>query len=290
LNPVISEKKHWLFGVVVLGAALRIVMVLTGKSLWGDEFFSILLAQKPAAQVLAGSVADVHPPVFFLLLHTLIEWFGPQEWVFRLISLVCGIALVPLCFLIGKRLFGQETGLTAAFCVAISPYWLQNAHEIRGYALFSFLITVSFYSLIRYWETPADRKWSVLYALAAVTAVYTEHYAWFWVIASWLLLLWKRTHLKALLALTLLALPSFGIIFYQSFNSEPVFFGAEASSILAAGDDAEERGGDLLAFYLRILFYDAHGGRVSGPPKKLSVFLDNGRECGRLFRIARFRA
>ena len=49
--------------IFVAGLALRTLMLLSEKSLWGDEFFSIELAVKPFAQVFMGAIHDVHPPL-----------------------------------------------------------------------------------------------------------------------------------------------------------------------------------------------------------------------------------
>ena len=53
---------------------------------------------------------DNHPPLYFVLLHLVIRAAGDTEFALRYLSLACGVLVVPLLYLCGKRLFGADTG------------------------------------------------------------------------------------------------------------------------------------------------------------------------------------
>lgn len=66
----------WLAGIVVFGASLR-VCLLGQQSLWYDETFSALAAERPFWDVVSTAAHDYHPPAYFILL-----WGGSRSWWF----------------------------------------------------------------------------------------------------------------------------------------------------------------------------------------------------------------
>lgn len=180
--------------IAVLAVTLRVLMLLSAKSLWGDEWFSIELAQKSFRDVFLGSVHDVHPPAYFLALHGMIRLFGNTEWMYRLISFLAGIALVGTIYFLAKVIFGKRAALYAFFLTALSPYLLQSSNEIRSYALLALLASLTLLFYTQALREPQRLAWRLGYAVSAVTAIYVEHYAWFVVLATGVTLFFERIH------------------------------------------------------------------------------------------------
>src|SRR5262245_31094906 len=40
---------------------------------WGDEWFTITIAPEPVGQIVTALVKDIHPPLYFILLHYWIQ-------------------------------------------------------------------------------------------------------------------------------------------------------------------------------------------------------------------------
>lgn len=136
---------------VLLGIVLRIAYFLKPRSFWGDEWFTISLSQKPWKELLISSLNDVHPPFQFILYH-----FGG----YRLLPFIAGI----LSLYFFSKL--SKDGL-ATLLFAISPYFIHLSGETRGYG---FLCLFSILALLGYrWAFPC--------------ALFTEHYAWFLLLA-----------------------------------------------------------------------------------------------------------
>ena len=127
--------------ILLLGLILRLTNLLTGKSLWGDCFFSMQLAKKPMLEVIKGSIQDVHPPLYYMVLHL----FSQNEASMRAFSAICGVGVVFGVYLLGKTLFCEKTGIVAALLTAISPYFLQSSNEIRSYSFLAFLTVFATY-------------------------------------------------------------------------------------------------------------------------------------------------
>jgi mannosyltransferase len=112
----------WIWGVAGLALVLRLFH-LGAWSFWHDEALTILLAQKPMADLVRITAAVVHPPLYFLLVK-LFLLFGHNEFVVRLPSALGSVGAVILLYLIGRDLFDQQVGLVSAFIMAISPLQL----------------------------------------------------------------------------------------------------------------------------------------------------------------------
>ncbi len=220
--------------LVIAGLAivLRALMLLSGKSLWSDEWFSVELAQKSFHDVFWGSMQDVHPPAYFLALHGAIRLFGEAEWAYRLISFLAGIAVVGVIYFLTKSVFGKKAALYAFFLSAISPYWLQSANEIRSYALLALLSSLTLLFFVQALRDATRRVWLLGYTVSATLAVYVEHYAWFVVLATGVTLFFEKVGgrtrkelWRAFICACLLGGASLALASYQAIFREHMFEG-----------------------------------------------------------------
>ena len=69
--------------ICVLGGLLRIYQ-LGSESLWRDEISSATVAQLPLAQIVENRSSDVHPPLYYFLLHYWVALLGSSEFNIRL--------------------------------------------------------------------------------------------------------------------------------------------------------------------------------------------------------------
>jgi 4-amino-4-deoxy-L-arabinose transferase-like glycosyltransferase len=146
--PTSSARSHLLLLVILLlGAFLRFYR-LDAQSLWNDEGNSARLAERPLGLIVEGAAGDIHPPGYYLLLHYWRAPFGQSEFALRSFSVVAGLALLLFTYLLGRRLFGESTGLMAALASAISPFAVYYSQEARMYALLAALAAGSTYFAI----------------------------------------------------------------------------------------------------------------------------------------------
>ena len=163
--------------IVLLAFLLRLYR-LDHQSLWYDEGFSVYLAGMSLGEITVRTASDIHPPLYYYLLHL---WFGPfgdSEFVLRFFSLVFGFLTAPLIYALGRRLLGTTSGLLAALLLAISPLYLWYSQEARMYTLVTFLCLLSSYLLLRALEGKPGFLWGG-YIFVNVLAVYSHFYAFF---------------------------------------------------------------------------------------------------------------
>ena len=182
-------------------------------SLWGDESFSAVLAQKSYWQIILGVARDTAPPLYYLSSHTWMKIFGTNEIAIRAHSFFYFILLCYTVYLIGKTLFNQKTGIIAGLLTFLNPFLFEYAFEGRMYSILAFFVTLSMYFFLT--------KQKRFYILATAAALYCHHFAIF-IIPVQLALLWpefKKNFLKTLkpfFLIGLLYLPWFYPLYYQT--------------------------------------------------------------------------
>jgi mannosyltransferase len=169
---------------------------LAGQSLWSDEGNSVALAQTGLGEIASRTALDIHPPLYYWLLHGWMRIFGQSEIAVRSMSAVTGVLLVAVVYLLGTRLFDRRVGLLAAFIAAVSPFQVYYAQEARMYALLALLAALTVWAtigLVNDWiRITRDggsgsarsgthypfliTRYALLYVLAATLGLYT-HYA-----------------------------------------------------------------------------------------------------------------
>jgi hypothetical protein len=125
--------KTILLCLIILGALLRSYR-LDYFDLWFDEAWSAISATD-LVYSLQTIIQRYQPPLYYIILHFWINLFGDGEFVLRALSAFFGTASIPLIFIIGKRFYGLRTGLVSALLLAISPFHIWYAQEVRLFAL-----------------------------------------------------------------------------------------------------------------------------------------------------------
>jgi hypothetical protein len=184
-----ASRRLWLGALLaVLAASLALrAHRLDGQSLWYDEGNSARIAERSVQLIIEGAAGDIHPPLYYLLLHAWRAVFGETEFALRLLSAVCGSLLVAFTGLLGRELFGRRAGLIAAALAAVAPFAVYYSQEARMYVLLALEAAAATWALARLSSRgltpPAERRpagWRVpaaVYALATVAGLYT-HYAY----------------------------------------------------------------------------------------------------------------
>lgn len=184
-------RQNWLWWLVGLALALRLFH-LGAWSFWHDEALTILLAQKPIADLVAITAADVHPPLYFLLVK-LFLLLGQSEFVVRLPSALSSVGTILVLYLIGRDLFNERVGLISALIMTLSSIQVFYAHEARMYAQLLLLTGFSGWTFSRAVQNN-QRCWWGWFVLAATLASYTAYFSFpvFLAMGLYLLLVDRR--------------------------------------------------------------------------------------------------
>lgn len=208
--------------ILLLAFGLRLVN-LGGRSLWYDESFAVLFAEKGLDSMfygtltpVAGGAADIHPLLYYTTLNMWMHVFGQDPFTVRLWSVLLGAATVALLYLVGRDLFGENTGLAAALITAIAPFHVQYSQETRMYALLGLLLLAATWCFLHGMRTLASSDsrvrtpgvgeglrpsftgrrirnygWWLAFGVLAGLAMYTQQLAVFYLAALAVVPLWR---------------------------------------------------------------------------------------------------
>ncbi len=175
-----ASSKWFLAALLVLAAALRIYH-LAFKSISIDESIGFFYAIDTLPHVIAFTINDVHPPLFYILHHFWIAFFGTSEAAIRSISIFWGLASIWGIYKLGSLLFNRNVGLLAAFLLTISPWHIWLCQNARSNSMLMFLAIANIYSFYQIIST-MEKKWYSIYGIITLTAIYTHYFAfmlWF---------------------------------------------------------------------------------------------------------------
>lgn len=119
---------------------------------------------------------DVHPPLYFLIARTFVEWFGSSVKVLRSASAFLSILTLPALYWLCLELFQSSLVAqvaTVLFC--ISPFQVLYAQEARPYSLFTLVILLSSASLLWAMRTKRTLPWFI-YSLSVPLGLYSQFF------------------------------------------------------------------------------------------------------------------
>ena len=159
------RRPDWLVIAVPAAAALALGgHRIGGPSLWRDEAYTIIAAQRSVGQILVLPVHTdaVHGP-YYLLMHVVVGLLGISAAAIRLPSLLAMSLAAGFTAALGRRLATISgrlapavTGLLAGLLFAAAPMTTYYSQDARPYGLVVLFAVISTYLLSR---ASADGRW-----------------------------------------------------------------------------------------------------------------------------------
>lgn len=159
------------------------------QSLWRDEAFSILAAQKPLSELIPR--LSFEPPVYYILLHYWMLLFGTSEIATRSLSFV-GFALSTVIVILwAEKIFAKHwlAWFTPIFYF-FNPMLIYYAFEVRTYGWYMFFAVLALF-------TYTQKKWP-LFVSAVTLGFYTHSY--FLIVPFGIFIHWMMTNKKIILS------------------------------------------------------------------------------------------
>ncbi len=201
------NKSIWALVILLAGFAARLFR-LGAASLWYDETVSLFLARQDLISLTRHTAGDIHPPLYYYLLHFWGQFAGWSEFSAAFVSLFFGVLLIALVYRVAREWLDVRNpfstsppgsrgsfrklvsvGILAASLVAISPYNLWYSQEVRMYTLGAVLGLASVYFFVKMLSSDhrpatADRRVPIVtryssliaYAVVSVLGLYTLYY------------------------------------------------------------------------------------------------------------------
>lgn len=174
---VLSKKRKTVFlaGLCILESLLMLIL-LFHKNIFMDEAFTIALSGHSYPDVIALTAADVHPPVYYLILKFLTGIFGTSLIAMHLVSFLPFLFQMLLgCTLVRKR-FGNRTSFLFLLCLFGMPKMLYYSTDIRMYSWAMFFVTAAALFSYEIILNGRFRNW-LFFTIFSLLAAYTHYFA-----------------------------------------------------------------------------------------------------------------
>lgn len=154
-RKLIQKSPKWSVGImlaaVIAGALLR--FILLDRPLLHDEAYTMAVWGRSD---LAFAISDYHLPNNHLLntffVNLLYHLGARSAWLLRLPVFCCGIMVIFFSWLLGKTVYNDFAGVSAAGLTAVFPYLIDYSVNARGYemqALFTLVTACLAFQIVR---------------------------------------------------------------------------------------------------------------------------------------------
>jgi hypothetical protein len=160
--------------LVIVAASLRLVQ--SNESLWIDELHTAWTVDAGLSRILSRAGQGNYSPLYFLLPWLSTRVFGMHEWSLRLPSLLAGIVLVPVCFVIARQWFrSRAIACLAAVLVTLDPHLLFYSLDARPYAIVQLGAVLHIWLLSRLLQARRSVGEQTAYCLLGIALVYMHY-------------------------------------------------------------------------------------------------------------------
>lgn len=159
--------------LILLGLSIRLLFL--GKhSFWYDESFAYYIASSPLQDFLQLLKFDNNPPVFYLILK-LWSQISTDVAFLRLLSLILGVASIPLFYSLSKKLVTKRFTTPATLLFSISPLLVYFSTETRGYSLATFELLLAVWLFLEWLKSGKKLLLNTL-TTVSIISLYTHYY------------------------------------------------------------------------------------------------------------------
>ena len=189
----------------LVGFGLRIAS-LDAQPIWWDEAVSLHLATSSVKTIIDDRAANIHPPLYFLLLKAWVAVAGTSVFSARFLSVWFGTLVIPTAYAFGRQFVSRATGVAVSVLTAGSALYVIYSQETRAYSALPLVYLASLgivehVSVARRSATPS-RGWGRWLMLAAVQVIGLHlHYTFAFAVAyvNTLLLVRLRNRRRSLM-------------------------------------------------------------------------------------------
>ena len=171
--------------VLIIALCVRFYSI-TVPVIWYDEAYSVLLARETPARIWALTALDVHPPLYYVLLHYWGMAWGDSAGAARGLSVLADVGSVLLGIQLMRLVATRRATWMAALLLALLPVSVRYSQEVRMYTLLGFWLMAATVALVCWARTPGQKRWPCLYVLLMSAAFYTHYFAAGCVLVHWL--------------------------------------------------------------------------------------------------------
>ena len=168
--------------MIVLGIAF-ISLSIFHENLWFDESYTVGIVSKSFADIWTIGSNDVHPILYYWILHIFYLIFGSNIYIYRFFSMLPIAILGILGYTHIRKDFGEKVGFLFSFLTLFLPISCVYSGEIRMYTWAMLVVSVMSLYAYRIYTQAGDNSFSrtkvknwILFALFSLASCYIHYY------------------------------------------------------------------------------------------------------------------
>lgn len=166
--------KQWHIAIIVIG----ILFVGAGafhSNMWFDEAYSVGMARQSFADIWNFGGYDVHPVLYYWLLHIIYLIAGESIVLYRLFSVIPVAIVIILGYTHIRKDFGEKAGIIFSFLAAFLPEMAVYAVEVRMYSWAMLTVTVLAIYAYRLAKEDNTKNW-IIFGLSSIASIFLHYY------------------------------------------------------------------------------------------------------------------
>ncbi len=167
--------KYIHIGIIIVGI-IFISLSIFHTSLWFDESYSVGMASKSFLDIYLIGGNDVHPILYYYILHIFYLIFGTNIYVYRLLSMIPLAILSIIGYTHIRKDFGEKVGFLFSFFTLFLPLNCVYSGEIRMYTWAMLLVSLMAIYAYRIYIKSSYKNW-ILFSIFSVLSAYTHYYS-----------------------------------------------------------------------------------------------------------------
>ena len=170
-----QKTKYLHIAIIILGIIFISIPVFH-SNLWFDESYSVGMANKSFIDIWNIGSNDVHPILYYWILHIIYLIFGTNLYLYRIISVIPLAILGILGYTHIRKDFGEKEGILFSFFTFFLPISCVYSGEIRMYTWAMLFVTVMAIYAYRIYKNSSIKNW-IIFAIFSLASACTHYYA-----------------------------------------------------------------------------------------------------------------
>lgn len=170
-----KRTKYLHIAIIVLGI-IFISVPIFHNNLWFDESYSVGMASKSFVDIWQIGSNDVHPILYYWILHIIYLVFGSNIYLYRFASMIPIAILGILGYTHIRKDFGNKVGMLFSFFTFFLPISCVYSGEIRMYTWAMLFVTIMAIYAYRIYKNSTPKNW-IIFAIFSLASSYTHYYA-----------------------------------------------------------------------------------------------------------------
>lgn len=169
--------------IIILGI-IFISIPIFHQNIWFDESYTVGIVSKSFSDIWTIGSNDVHPVLYYWILHIIYLIFGSNIYIYRFASMIPIAILSILGYTHIRKDFGEKVGLLFSFFTLFLPIASVYSGEIRMYTFAMLVVSLMCLYAYRIYKNSSStdisnktriKNW-VLFALFSLSSCYTHYY------------------------------------------------------------------------------------------------------------------